>query len=198
MDDSVLHAINGFLFRHDPVEDGVLLYSNASQALFLLLVLGLVLLAWGPHAAAIRRAGVAAGATAAVALLVTQLVSRAVDRARPFVADPTGVHLFDNHAPDASFPSDHATAAFAIAVAICLRSPRWGVPVLLAALLLGVSRVGLGVHYPSDVLGGAFVGALSAMVLWLPPVGPLLDRLADRIGDVLRRVASAIRPRSPA
>ncbi|MGN6816789.1 MAG: phosphatase PAP2 family protein [Solirubrobacterales bacterium] len=76
-------------------------------------------------------------------------------RARPFVADPHGVHLFAGHAADPGFPSDHATAAFAIAVAIFLRKRAWGIFALVAATVLSVGRVALGVHYPSDVLAGA-------------------------------------------
>lgn len=198
MDDSVLHAINGFFFHHDAIEDPFLAYSNASQAIFLVLVLGLVLLANGRHATAIRRAGVAAGLSAALALLVTQVISQLVDRARPFVADPSGVHLFGHHAADPGFPSDHATAAFAIAMAIALRSPRWGAPLLAAATLLCIARVGLGVHYPSDVVAGALVGSLCALGLWMPRIVARVDALADLIGRVLGRALAAVRLRPAA
>jgi undecaprenyl-diphosphatase len=101
------------------------------------------------------------------------------------------VHLFAAHAADPGFPSDHATAAFAIAVALLLRDRRWGVPVLLAAAVLAVARVGGGVHYPSDVAAGALLGALVAVALWRPPARELLHRLADACAALLDRALPA-------
>ena len=48
--------------------------------------------------------------------------------------------------------------------------------------MLAVGRVGLGVHYPSDVLAGAALGAAAAVMLWAPPLRQRLDRLADWAG----------------
>jgi undecaprenyl-diphosphatase len=110
------------------------------------------------------------------------VISELVDRARPFVADPNGVHLFTAHAADPGFPSDHATAAFAIATAIFLRKRGWGIAALVAATVLSVGRVALGVHYPSDVVAGAALGSAAALVLRLPPLRTRIDRLADWIG----------------
>ena len=56
--------------------------------------------------------------------------------------------------PDPSFPSDHAAAAFAIAFAILAFSRRAGMRFLVAATLIGLSRIALGLHYPSDVIAG--------------------------------------------
>jgi undecaprenyl-diphosphatase len=95
------------------------------------------------------------------------------------------VHLFAHHAADAGFPSDHTTAAFAIGIALVLRFRTWGTIVLVLATLLAVTRVGMAIHYPTDVLGGAAIGALSALVLYLPPLRALLDRLADAAGALL-------------
>ena len=47
-----------------------------------------------------------------MALAIGAVLSHLVDRARPFVADPSGIHMFGRHAADAGFPSDHATASF--------------------------------------------------------------------------------------
>lgn len=60
-----------------------------------------------------------------------------------------------------SYPSGHATAAFAVAVVIGLarQQLRWWGPALTGAALIAISRVYLGVHYPSDILGGAILGA---------------------------------------
>jgi undecaprenyl-diphosphatase len=182
VDWSVLHTLNDFLFRHDAVEDPLLFYVNASEALFIATLAVVFLAAHGVRFASWRRAAVAAGLSAGLALAIGKAISELVDRARPFVADPGGVHLFSGHVADGSFPSDHATAAFAIAVAILLRKRGWGIFALVAAAVLSVGRVAIGVHYPSDVLGGAALGTAAALVLWIPPVRIKVDALADWVG----------------
>jgi undecaprenyl-diphosphatase len=125
------------------------------------------------------------------------VISELVDRARPFVADPHGVHLFSSHAADPGFPSDHATAAFAVAVAILLRKRGWGVAALVAAAILSVGRVALGFHYPSDVLAGAALGAAAALTFWSPILRGRVDAFADFLGSAVDRLFSRVarRPR---
>lgn len=188
MDWSVLHALNNFMYQHDGVEDPLLFYVNASEALFIA-TLGVVFLAArGAAHAAWRRASLAAVLSAGLGLAVGKAISELVDRARPFVADPHGIHLFAAHAADPGFPSDHATAAFAIAIAILLRKRGWGIAALIAAAVLSVGRVALGVHYPSDVIAGAALGSAAALVLWTPPLRSRIDRLADWIGGYWDRL----------
>jgi undecaprenyl-diphosphatase len=139
---------------------------------------------------------VAAAASAAVALAIGAVLSHLVDRARPFVADPGGVHQFAHHAADAGFPSDHATASFAIATAILLRNRRWGLVAIALATVLCLTRVAIGVHYPSDVLAGAALGAGAALALWWTPVRTRLHALADRAGGVLDGALARLRPAS--
>lgn len=182
VDWSVLHALNNFMYQHDGVEDPLLFYVNASEALFIATLAIVFLAARGVANAAWRRASLAAVFSAGVGLGVGKVISELVDRARPFVADPHGVHLFSAHAADPGFPSDHATASFAIAVAILLRKRAWGTAALIAAALLSIGRVALGVHYPSDVLAGAALGSAAALALWAPPLRSRIDWLADAIG----------------
>jgi undecaprenyl-diphosphatase len=182
VDWSVLHALNDFMFRHDGVEDPLLFYVNASEALFVATLALVFLAAHGARFADWRRASLAAVLSAGLGLAAAKVISELVDRARPFVADPHGVHLFAGHAADPGFPSDHATAAFAIAVAILLRKRGWGIAALVAAIVLAIGRVALGVHYPSDVLAGAALGSAAALALWTPPLRSRIDRLADAVG----------------
>lgn len=188
VDWSVLHALNNFMYQHDGVEDPLLFYVNASEALFVATLAVVFLAARGAVHAAWRRASVAAVLSAGLGLAVGKVISELVDRARPFVADPHGVHLFSGHAADPGFPSDHATAAFAIAVAILLRKRGWGIVALVLATVLSIGRVALGVHYPSDVLAGAALGSAAALVLWAPPLRARIDRLADWAGGYWDRV----------
>ena len=87
-----------------------------------------------------------------------------VHRLRPYDADVT--LLIVERSADFSFPSDHATATFAIAAVFLLHGVRrLGSAFLLAAVLVAVSRVYVGTHYISDVLGGALTGVLAAVAV---------------------------------
>jgi undecaprenyl-diphosphatase len=184
MDASTVHALNLFLVHHDAVEDPLVAYVGAAEVIFLALLAALFVLARGFQRRPARRGVVAAGLSAAVALAIGQVLSALVHRPRPFVADPSAVHLFARHAADAGFPSDHATASFAIAVAILLRSRRWGYLTLAMAIVLSIGRVAMGFHYPTDVLAGAALGSATAIALYLPPVRGPLHALADRAGAI--------------
>ena len=103
--------------------------------------------------------------------LISTLVKRLIGRGRPMHFDDHGLLSFTPNWLDwtfQSFPSGHSTTAFALAAVIGFLSPRWFYPGLVFAAGVGVSRVALGVHYPSDVVGGAILGLLGAyLVRWL-------------------------------
>jgi len=189
MDTRLLHALNAFASHHDGFEDALSLYERVAELLFIGL-LGVLILAGGRR---LRRAAVAGGLAAALALACAQVISRLVDRPRPFVADPSGVHLFAAHAADAGFPSDHATAAFAIAVTLLFGARRWGIVTLALAAVIAAGRVAIGVHYPTDVLAGAALGTAVALLLRAPVARVPVDRLADGAGTLIDRFR---RPRS--
>ena len=92
--------------------------------------------------------------------LAVQLVKRTVGRGRPGEAGDCLAHV---HAPDRfSFPSGHSAAAMSVAIGYAAYHPLWAGPLLLVALVIGFSRVRLGVHYPSDVLVGQAIAAGTA------------------------------------
>jgi undecaprenyl-diphosphatase len=84
---------------------------------------------------------------------------------RPFTTHPDLNQLLA-HEPGQSFPSDHSLAAFACGFAVlAFLSRRWGALLLVAATLIGFSRVYGGVHYPLDILGAALIGGLAVLAL---------------------------------
>jgi membrane-associated phospholipid phosphatase len=107
-------------------------------------------------------------AAIAVPSLFATIIKRLIGRARPFVGAEPDPFLYGQLVwrPDyASMPSGHATTAFAAAIAIGLLWPRLRPLMLLYALIIAVSRVVLDAHYLSDVIAGAFVGSIGALMV---------------------------------
>lgn len=127
----------------------------------------------------------AAGA-ALVALGIGQLIGGAIDRARPYEAI-TGVHLIVDKTTDFSFPSDHATAAGAVAVGLLLTNRRWGIVAAALAIVMAFTRVYVGAHYPGDVIAGLALGGVVAAA-GTALVVPLLTRLAEHLSRTRFRV----------
>lgn len=110
-----------------------------------------------------RHLALTAGFSFALALAVNQVILLFVQRVRPYDVGVT--RLLGPPSIDASFPSDHATAAFAIAFAfLMLGRNRQGFALAVAATLISFSRVYVGTHYVSDILGGAVVALAT---VWL-------------------------------
>ena len=196
IDLSLLHHANTAGLHHDGVEDSLKVYAQISEVLFAGLVLVLLGAAVALRRVALGWAATMALASAGLALLVGKGLSLAVDRPRPFVTHPE-VHDFLHHAADGSFPSDHATAAFAIAGALSLRYRRWAPLLMGSAIALAFARVLLGVHYPSDVIAGAALGLAAALALGPATTARLRRRVEqwDRpLGRPTPRVPGTPRP----
>jgi undecaprenyl-diphosphatase len=78
-----------------------------------------------------------------------------IERPRPFVTLPALSLLQE---PTLSFPSGHATIFFALATSVFLFNKKWGVFFFAAALIIAAARVMAGLHYPTDIFGGAVLG----------------------------------------
>lgn len=102
--------------------------------------------------------------TLLVALALGAICSRLYFHPRPFMI-PLGHTLLD-HAPNASFPSTHATIFFSIGLSLIWASARViGSLILLTAFLVAWSRVFLGVHFPLDMLGGIIIALLACLLM---------------------------------
>jgi undecaprenyl-diphosphatase len=129
------------------------------------LVLGYVAVAWKTSHFEGRVENLAHALWAAVLALLVQVPFHYFwFRARPFAAHEGVVKLVERMVDEKSFPSAHATIAFALAGSIAFRNRRWGNALLVLAALVAFGRVAAGVHYPSDVVGGAVIGLLCALL----------------------------------
>ena len=111
-----------------------------------------------------RRLAVRTVAAMLVANFVAQgPLKRAFRRRRPFL-DIEDHLVIGPRTPDHSFPSGHTASSFAAATSLAVGRPRWAPVLILVAGAVGLSRVYLGHHYVTDVVGGAAVGATIATV----------------------------------
>lgn len=94
---------------------------------------------------------------------ITELIRFFYHRPRPFITDSNVQYLVSDNSW--SFPSGHSAFFFAMAMAIYLYNKKWGIGFFIATLLMNLSRIIAGVHYPSDILGGAIVGIMIAYAI---------------------------------
>ena len=134
------------------------LYTQLGNTGMLFIVLGLAMLLFRQT----RKAGASALYAMLIGLVVVNFtIKPLVARARPWLVIENFVNLVPEKDPN-SFPSGHTNAAFAFAVAVCLSAPKkWmKVTAVCMAAVMGLSRLYVGVHFPSDVLAGAVIGSL--------------------------------------
>ena len=128
--------------------------------------------------------------------LVSNLLKRLIGRGRPELFDSVGTlgfHPVLNGYLNQSFPSGHTTTAFAAAMVLGFLAPRWFGLGLLYAIAIGLSRLVLDAHYPTDVLGGAVLGTLGAYAVrnYFALRGWGFRRLPD--GRLVQRPVVAVR-----
>jgi undecaprenyl-diphosphatase len=185
VDARLFEAINDLAGRIDGIDDVVEVITRFAPFALVAMLIGLWFWPGSRQERDDRQWSVIVATVAAsLALGLNQLIIRLWARPRPFISHHD--HLLVSRSHDPSFPSDHATFAFAVAVAIFLGSRRVGIVALVLAVVLGCSRVYVGAHYPGDVLVGAVIGggmavAIDQLRTW---AHPLLDpplRLAQRL-----------------
>lgn len=146
---------------HRPVLDRILvLVTSLGNAGWFFIVLGLVMLIFGKT----RRMGLHVLLALLFSLIFCNLILKGmVARDRPSWLVPE-VELLIANPKDFSFPSGHTSAAMATATAIFLYNKKYGCFAYVLALCIAFSRMYLFVHFPTDVLGGAVTGIVSAFL----------------------------------
>jgi undecaprenyl-diphosphatase len=160
------------------------------------IVLGLVLLCTKKY----RKAGVSILVALVVMLLLNNIVLKElIARPRPFNLDPETYDwwyevykypYFKIHQPSSfSFPSGHTSSAFAAAIALLCHDRKLGIPTTIFAAIMGFSRIYVEVHYCTDVIGGAIVGIIYALigVLIAKLVYPYVDKAFNAVAKKLKK-----------
>ena len=155
--------------RHDAATRTYQGISNTTQAIGLLVPATVLATGIIKNDNATIKKGFYIAESIAAAELVTFGLKYSIKRQRPFEANKFITSAAStNAAGTPSFPSGHTSEAFSTATALTLAYPKWyvAVPAYLWAGSVGGSRMYLGVHYPSDVLAGAVIGAGSAWLMY--------------------------------
>ncbi|MEU0215514.1 phosphatase PAP2 family protein [Streptomyces sp. NPDC006265] len=194
-DVDLLYDINGLAKDAPAWFDRVMEYVG-EYGLLLAIVLLVVWCWWSVRrrgdedAASTVAALVWAPLAAGMAVLVNVPIRGFVERPRPFL-DHQGLEVLVQGKTDYSFVSDHATIVMAMAVGLFVAHRRFGLVALVLALFGGFIRVYMGVHYPTDVVGGFALGTAVALLLsplamaLLTPVVKAVER-SPRLGWLVR------------
>lgn len=158
-----LSVLHWFEDLHNPVLDPIMkVITTLGNAGIFWIALAAILLIFKNT----RKAGIASAIALVLSVIFTNLIIKNVaDRTRPFVVDPTLLnHMLVSLPKDASFPSGHSSASFGAAVAIFCTNKKWGIPCIVLAALIAVSRLYLTVHFPTDVIAGVILGIIYGVV----------------------------------
>lgn len=173
-------ALNGIAGRTDALDALLIFGAEWLIVLMLAALVGYVLVSWKTsHFEGRFENFIHVAIAGFLGFLIERFIGFVWFRSRPFVVLEHVVKLIDKNSAAKSFPSGHATLAFALAFGLLIHNRRWGWTFVLLAVLVALSRVAVGVHYPSDIIGGLIAGLVAAVLA--APVKRLIEPLLDWI-----------------
>lgn len=172
MNYQLFKVINDFAGQYSFLDGFMIFVSQRSMFIFALFLI----LMWFRNERYMRIV-IYAVITGCLGLLVNFIIAQIYFEPRPFVVH--SVHLLIKHAADASFPSNHTTGAFALALAVFIRQRKIGSRLILIAILTGISRIFVGHHYPFDVLGSIIIAGFCSSLVY--KASPLLEPVIGMI-----------------
>ncbi len=175
-DDKLIEILNDRI-KNDFLDSFMLKFTNLGGVIFTtFFTLALILFGKGKA----RFIGIQAAVTLIISQAITYSLKALLSRERPY-NKLKSLNTFGIILKDYSFPSGHSSASFSIATTIAFNMPKLSILVLAIALTIGISRVYLGVHYPTDVAAGIILGVGSALVVHI-----YLLVYIERLTDILK------------
>ncbi len=157
----IIHGIQSLLVNDAAKNTAIF----AARFLVFLFVPLLAVLGYGKKRLAWRRTAYDAAWSALAAMLTANGLGLLIGRMRPYLASADIVQMIPTPLTIHSFPSVHTSVAFAAAAAVTLGHPELGLVALVIAAGVGFGRIAVGVHYPSDVIAGAILGIVCALLV---------------------------------
>lgn len=160
MDLLIFQKLNGLVFTSKALD-----YIGIFLASYLPYVLGAILVAlfiWKKNRIMVLSAAISAFVSR---IVITEALKIVIHRPRPYVVLDLVRKIIPENSDLKSMPSGHAALFFAIAMAVYLYNKKLGIFFFIGAILMGIARVYCGVHWPSDILVGAIIGILSAIIV---------------------------------
>ena len=130
-----------------------------------------------------RKVGLTAGISLSLeAILINLTIKKIVGRTRPYVVNEA-IEYITTRPSDNSFPSGHTGCVFAVASVLFYMMPKKvGIPAMVIASLVGISRLYVGVHYPTDIIGGFIIGMFTGFIAKL---------IVEKISNAIRKKKEA-------
>ncbi|MBU1045654.1 phosphatase PAP2 family protein [Patescibacteria group bacterium] len=162
LDLKIVFFLNGLTGQSSIFDIAVILFAQYLQ--YLLVVSFFIFLFYWLKS---RREKIRAFLTIVISIILSRvciagLIHFLYHRPRPFVFNNIHQLIFPN---GYSFPSGHSAFFFATATAIYFYNKKLGITFFIAAILMNMSRIIAGVHYPSDIIGGMIIGVISALLV---------------------------------
>jgi undecaprenyl-diphosphatase len=170
MNYKVFKIINQLSGRCSPIDSLMILISNKIRYVYLFVLIFMRFS--NSYKKVSRNAVISAGLT----LFINTLVKMVYFKQRPFVKRKVGILIPSKM--DSSFPSKHTLLVFAISTTIFLYDRIFGSIMWVLSLLTGFSRIWVGHHYPSDIIGSAFIATMTSI---------LVDKISSCINYFVRR-----------
>ncbi len=162
MNQDIFHFFNNFAFQNELLDTLIIFFADWLIWWLVFIVIALFFLKKISFKSILR-----IFATAFLAWLVSKIIKHFYYSPRPFILLEDVKTLF-THGLNDSFPSGHTTFTSALAVATCFyASHKIGFWFFLGAILIGLSRIVVGIHWPFDILGGLILGILVATILFI-------------------------------
>jgi undecaprenyl-diphosphatase len=157
MDLKLFQLINKLSGRLSPVDNLMIFISNRARYVYAIIIL--VLLFKNQKN---KRIALETGSSVLLSLIVQFFIKLFYDKPRPFEKRRVGILIPSK--TDSSFPSKHTTLAFAASTSILMFHRKLGAIMMWMSALTGFSRIWVGHHYPSDIIGSAILGSLISFV----------------------------------